>query len=375
MNKNITKELIKTRKAIKEKYQALKSLASVEQAQLERNYEPLTKPLNELVSTLAKVEPTIIKEEPSNYTFLTPKKEKKIFSTPKKEKKVTEPVLPTEVPSFLDESISNISQIQNLETTFETTPTPEQNTSDEAFEETIQNLNLSDIINQTKSAIQKYVGTEAYKEWLDGFDELPRNYIDEGVKDTEHNFDHVYGIIHDIDTEKFHLGMTGVPLELDGKDIKIQGLLYKGTPGLYELLFKKQPIGYKPEDLDNYMDILARTNAYRRHNDPAEQVQGNSSLKYITIIKPYLQDQGITKSKNPVKFERPTAPYRMKKKIGKNLVMKLNRPNTDYIYYNEYNELVERLKLLIASVGAGHTGHNNEIISIIEELKEAKIIE
>lgn len=44
------------------------------------------------------------------------------------------------------------------------------------------------------------------------------------------------------------------------------------------------------------------------------------------------------------------------------------------MYWNDLNELVDRLRLLVASTIAGHTGHNNEIISIIEELREADIV-
>lgn len=43
-------------------------------------------------------------------------------------------------------------------------------------------------------------------------------------------------------------------------------------------------------------------------------------------------------------------------------------------YWDDPNELIERLRLLTSSTSAGHTGHNNEIISIIEELREANII-
>lgn len=46
----------------------------------------------------------------------------------------------------------------------------------------------------------------------------------------------------------------------------------------------------------------------------------------------------------------------------------------NYTYWDDPNELVERLRLLTASQTAGHTGHDNEIISIIEELREADII-
>lgn len=54
--------------------------------------------------------------------------------------------------------------------------------------------------------------------------------------------------------------------------------------------------------------------------------------------------------------------------------MKLNENKPNYIYWDDPNELVDRLRLLMASQAAGHTNHNNEIISIIEELREAKII-
>jgi len=47
---------------------------------------------------------------------------------------------------------------------------------------------------------------------------------------------------------------------------------------------------------------------------------------------------------------------------------------TTYLYWNDVNELVERLEILVASKGAGNTSHNNEIFSILEELREERII-
>ncbi|CAG9129422.1 unnamed protein product [Plutella xylostella] len=62
-------------------------------------------------------------------------------------------------------------------------------------------------------------------------------------------------------------------------------------------------------------------------------------------------------------------------KLGGNLTkFKSYRSNTDLVYWDDPNELIERLQLLIASKDAGNTNHDNEILSIIEELKEAGII-
>lgn len=54
---------------------------------------------------------------------------------------------------------------------------------------------------------------------------------------------------------------------------------------------------------------------------------------------------------------------------------KIDNSSDSYTYWNDPNELVVRLRLLIASTTAGNNAHQNEILSIIEELREADIIE
>ena len=54
--------------------------------------------------------------------------------------------------------------------------------------------------------------------------------------------------------------------------------------------------------------------------------------------------------------------------------MNLSNKKGDSIY-DDVNELVNRLGLLVSSQMAGHTGHKNETIAILEELREAKVIE
>lgn len=383
MDERLARELVKSRKAVKQKFQNLKNAELEVKSKLEETYRPITQPLQELISTIGKVEPEYIKQEQFSIKepYDTPKKETFYdTSTPEKRKKTGKtPLLNPETPSFFNTSFSSLSQIPNQETSViaESGPSFE---SSQSSRSTIGNL--SDILEQTRNTIQQYVGTTGYQDWLGEFHELPRQYVDENVKDTEHKFDHHYGIVHDYETDKLFLGLTQKPVQIIGKDVKVEGIKYPGTAGLYELLFKKEPKGYNKNDLENYMDILSRTNAYRRNFDPNEQVQGNASIKYITIIGPYLQKKGITKSKiiNPAaanllsNFQRRQAPYRIAKSKGSGMTLKVNKNNTDYVYWNDLNELVDRLRLLVASTIAGHTGHNNEIISIIEELREADIV-
>lgn len=49
-------------------------------------------------------------------------------------------------------------------------------------------------------------------------------------------------------------------------------------------------------------------------------------------------------------------------------------PNIVYEYYDDPNELCDRLRLLVSSKGAGNTNHSQEINSIVEELRERRIV-
>lgn len=119
------------------------------------------------------------------------------------------------------------------------------------------------------------------------------------------------------------------------------------------LLFLKFPKKYSQTDIDAYRQI-------------------------IRISKLHIPNVNTRRTNNFYKISRIIAPM-LKEKVGTSLqsdYMELSRNSKiDYKYWDDPNELVDRLRLLIASQSAGHSGHNNEIIEIIEELREAKIIQ
>lgn len=146
--------------------------------------------------------------------------------------------------------------------------------------------------------------------------------------------------------------------------IKVGNLQYELTTGLKELLFQKVPDLNLISEVDKivYKDILFYTNVHKRQYIESGQIKGDKSMKYCKIIKPLLGDKNPPETRN-------------KLKIGGNLpTLKKYTSRSDFVYWDDPNELIERLKLLIASRDAGNNNHDNEIISIIEELKEASII-
>lgn len=142
---------------------------------------------------------------------------------------------------------------------------------------------------------------------------------------------------------------------------------YEMTPGIKELLFSKKPDLNVITEKDKlvYKDMLIVTNAHKRDYKSCGQLKGDKGMKYLRIIKPMFVDS----SQNVYSQELN------KIKLGGNIpTLKIYKKDTDFIYWDDPNELIERLKLLIASKNAGNGNHDNEIISIIEELKEAGII-
>jgi len=167
------------------------------------------------------------------------------------------------------------------------------------------------------------------------------------------NIDNVYGVYFSSDGTM--LGDKRINLDKND-DIIVDGKRYSGTPGLYELIFKKFPNETicTNADKQKYKNILLATNAHRRGHSTHNPIMGNKGHKYKSIIAPLLSG----------------------KRIGKGIprTMTLNNNKIDYVHWDDPNELVDRLRLLEASRQAGHNAHDNEIMSIIEELCEAGLI-
>ncbi|XP_030763180.1 uncharacterized protein LOC115887810 [Sitophilus oryzae] len=392
MNEKTAKELVKARKAVKRKYRQLKSESVKSESRRYEEFKPITEPLRELIKNIkSEASATGIKKEKGeedeekgagknndyDQSFLISKNRPRDTNIYRK-------YLPPQ------QQISNLSGYDYDEDVFFTNYNNAPTQSD-PHDETFQEPSLADI----QQNILELTKSESYEQYLASFDPLVRSFVDMSIK-SERELDHTHGLVHDIDTEKWKIGNSVV--DFVGPDIKVNNIRYEGTPGLYELLFFKEPLEYKSQDLENYMDILNRTNAYRRNHDANNQIQGTSDSKYLTIIKPYLVKKGIIKERTASepsmtsRFNKPLPPAlqrpktrqqsSVRKKVGagrlkKDIPYMLNfsKKKTDYVYYDDINELVERLKLLISSQMAGHSGHNNEIISILEELREANIIE
>ncbi|CAH1107448.1 unnamed protein product [Psylliodes chrysocephalus] len=161
--------------------------------------------------------------------------------------------------------------------------------------------------------------------------------------------DDLYGPTYDPPSSKWFLGTKEIDFDKKTGYIKIEGKQVRGTPGLYQLIFYRDPDDYNDEDLAAYKGLLKLTDNYLKKDGNLKGTARNKwthILKFIVERKMPPSGSGLTYNEKPI----------------------------EYVYWDDPNELVDRLKLLIASKDAGNTSHDNEIVAIINELKEANII-
>lgn len=385
-NKTVQK-LIESRKAIKKKFQDLQTNVIHSENYLERKFKPIADPLKELLHSVKndskriKTEQDTIKDE-----HITPQGS----STPNKKKLVSET---TPALSNISNPLRRKHRLQFLDTENIATHEPEELMHDTSSENEFSHIIPEKIRNEIEQS-------EIFQNYIDPYSGLAKEYISGAYLDVKKIYDTTYGPKIELktgddgveyDTGKWLLGKSYIDFSSDGKTIRIttpDGKMfdYTGSLPLYELIFKTVPnravVDNNTQAIQDYKDILNRTNVHRMEYDPNKHIKGNSGRKYQEFVKPILEgiygEQDITPSsfRKPPRYSQLRPRTKSLTYIGKKGkgYLNFNNKNVEYVPYKDANTIVNRLKILIGSQVAGNTSHNNEILYIIEELKRNKII-
>ena len=149
--------------------------------------------------------------------------------------------------------------------------------------------------------------------------------------------DHTFGLR--VEDDVFMIG--SMPVSFDGDDIFVDGVRHKGTPGLWELMVKKRPESFDPEDLATYGDILRASGA---------MYQGNSVLSRTP------------KSNRSYKWKEIVSGIYQQDKYGSGL-------QTVFLP-KDFDSLIDRLELCAAAYRAGNNGVRNEIVAILDAMRK-----
>ena len=179
---------------------------------------------------------------------------------------------------------------------------------------------------------------------------------------TKKNIDLSYGLY--AKDGKFKIGNEFVNIE--DNDIKIDDIIFEGSPGFWELVTSKDPNpeNYTEEDLDKYQRLVILTDtAYQGNTPKSNKPKASKSPKWKNIIKPIWEQIKKQKEDEYQEFEdEDEEPQPSTSGTGLKILP------------SDPNALIDRFDLLFSSKKAGHTGVRNEIVSILDELKRQGVI-
>ncbi|KYN09375.1 hypothetical protein ALC57_18507 [Trachymyrmex cornetzi] len=226
------KLIAKTRASIRKKHRALKTGIMEKEIVLEKQLKPIIEPLKQIVGNTAR------EGKPVETTFMKSKRKNKQ------------------------------SQQQQV--------TPFDSQDEEVFE-TGDNPSLETSVRQALNTPQ---GRQRLQSQLVPLGQVYVNIL--LIGNARNEIDLVYGVyFYENGTM---LGNKKFNVDTDDTII-IDGERYKGTPGLYELIFKKIPNDaiYTENDKQTYKHILLTTNAHRRDNNARMPIKSNKGHKYKNI--------------------------------------------------------------------------------------------
>lgn len=337
---DLKRKLVEATDAVRKKFKQIKSASVHDKIELEKFYEPISTPLTSISNVIKKQ-----KSLKPKYDQISMGTSTESVSTPtqtafteRAPKETSTPLIKPRKPLWDESSIHR----HTLDERF-VTPPP-SNTSA---------MTSSDYsVESPDSVIQSYLNEFTAKPSL---------------------FDNIYGVRREKKNKyvmymgKMEIRFPPGNVVLVDKNNKISE--FQGNSELYDLLFLRNPpaLGNEgemdPEVIENYKSILQLTEAPYTDYNKKYGLRATRWRKYTSIIKPLMQGTrlGTGIQKNNSKGSLP-------------LQKRVISENVNYVYWNKPKELIDRLRLLWSSKMAGHTGHDNEIISIIEELREERII-
>lgn len=332
--------IIKKRNVIRKKFHELHNKKLAVNEKISETYKPIIAPLENLVKHEK------IKQERLQNDQISP--------TPKAERKQT----PERGYMFMPDSVFKTAVAPHRSNHFQLTTHPPSSSS--------QSQNISGVFPLADAADDDDDDEDADE---DGASTHKQSIIKKVRFSNSPDIDNLYGFRYKNGSLLLGKDAVLVATNPDGEMVySIRRKEFPVTHGLTNLLLQKNPIKYNNRDLEIYKDMLTYTSAHKKNYTTGSEINREmNNVKYNSIIKdlfPRIKGSLRSAQKTGESLSKPQTTYKL-----------ASNRKSNYVYWNDPNELVDRLRLLMASQAAGHTGHDNEIISIIEELREAEIIE
>ena len=133
---------------------------------------------------------------------------------------------------------------------------------------------------------------------------------------------------------------------------------------------------YEAKDLYNYTYLMANTNTAHVKYDPNQKYKGGTNEKMNDLIKPFVKELKEGGDEKLIKKIEKHFGFKTEEETDEEYEDPEPSPSGKglMILPSDPNVLLERFDLLFASQNAGHTGVRNELVSILDVLKSQGVI-
>lgn len=342
---SLTNDLVTVKENIRKKFFALKRGQAQEVEDFGNVFKPIIEPLNDVKSYLSSHQSTNGKSRGKG-----PKRTKLVKTEDLKKR------------SKSDSKVENLSDVEYKASS---------DFSDENldYNESILRNRGEEEVNASKFEDDGEAASNNTEYTSLASDDDKRSYTSETFRNDydsvpELELDKKYGVRMNR-RKKLGIGNDDVSFDEGGR-LTVGKHKYPRTDGLLELITKKNPKSYDEDDLENYRRILTRSGLKNKYWRPQgrftpKRDRGRDN-KYDKIVSKIFEESGKKKKSSP-------------SSSGSGLYKKYRgRSKVQMVYYDDPNELVERIRLLLASRQSGSSAHRNELISLLEELRELRIL-
>ncbi|KAJ8671412.1 hypothetical protein QAD02_002671 [Eretmocerus hayati] len=403
----IKKKIFNTSEILRKKYRDLKIDKQIHDNENSEVLQPLTKQLQEIIDNteiLHKISDKVgIKRENSNEDSNSSEEDddEEVFKDAQKdddlEKKFEESMRVVDLPrkSSYNQEILGIPEVlrknkRRLESPF-ILQKPKKTKKNLSLlgsfrEASSSQMEVDEPVNLEKSVHEMMNNPEGWPNYLDfvhkNLGSLSTEYFTNFFVRKD-GFDKSYGPFFDGNILK--IGRSTLMLEKETDRILIDSIhSFRGTRGLYELLFMTRPNNFDAADSRAYKQILEICCAHKIDYDPKKKTKSSRGFQYKKIIRPLIENipPGMTDSSSengsPKKLSHilnsseedmnGTGLKSLMKHIETDDFSRFhNENNIEYLWFDDPNELTDRLYLILAAIKSSDNNLFNECHSIIEE--------
>ncbi|CAH1992643.1 unnamed protein product [Acanthoscelides obtectus] len=145
-------------------------------------------------------------------------------------------------------------------------------------------------VNQSNDSIDNSqiqgIRDEVINEYIDQYPEIAKKYVTEHWLDDQ-KIDKNDGPVYHASNSSWLLGKKRIDFNQRTGHMIIDGNQFPGTPGLYQLIFHKDP-SYNNEDRAMYKHVLSLSEV---HKAASGRLKGSNMYKYKEIIRPMFYKQ------------------------------------------------------------------------------------